>query len=221
MSDLDAQYLRLLEAVLFASAEPIAEKHLADRLPDDADLAVLLEKLQGEYAERGVNVVKAGKSWAIRTAPDLASKLTALKVVSRRLSRAAVETLAIIAYHQPVTRGEIEEIRGVGMSKGTLDVLLEAGWIRPRGRRQTPGRPTTWGTTDAFLDHFGLESLGDLPGVEDLKAAGLLDSGPAIDSFRESPAATADGVDEVGETGEGPPEPLDPGDSFEPDISPG
>ncbi len=221
MSDLEVQYLRLLEAVLFASAEPIAEKHLADRLPDDADLPALLAKLQGDYAERGVNVVKAGKSWAIRTAPDLASTLTAPKVVSRRLSRAAVETLAIIAYHQPVTRGEMEEIRGVGMSKGTLDVLLEEGWIRPRGRRQTPGRPTTWGTTDVFLDHFGLESLGDLPGVEDLKAAGLLDSGPAIDSYRGSPVAAVDAVDETEETGDGPPEPLDPGDGLEPDVSPG
>jgi len=230
MNDVDTQHLRLLEAVLFAASEPMQERHLAERLPEEADLQALLEELGRDYAHRGVNLVKAGKSWALRTAPDLASQLAVPRVVARRLSRAAVETLAIIAYHQPVTRAEIEEIRGVGMSKGTLDVLFEAGWIRPRGRRQTPGRPMTWGTTDAFLDHFGLESLNDLPGVDELKAAGLLDSGPAIQALRTAPGAGGwagedgqDLADEEGDdaTDEGEmPEPLDPDNGREPAVSP-
>ena len=173
MSAVDERQLRLLEAILFASAEPLPEKVLASRLPDGADLGSLIEALRSHYAGRGVNLVKAGRSWAFRTAPGLATQLQREIQVTRKMSRAAVETLAIVAYHQPVTRAEIEEIRGVGMNRGTLDLLLEAGWIRPRGRRRTPGRPLTWGTTDAFLDHFGIESLEDLPGVGELKAAGL------------------------------------------------
>jgi len=180
MTDVDQRHLRMLEAVLFASADPLSEKELAQRLPEDAAISTLLAALKTHYADRGVNLVVAGKTWAFRTAPDLAAVLSRDKLTERKLSRAALETLAIIAYHQPVTRAEIEEIRGVQLSKGTLDVLFDEGWIRPKGRRQTPGRPVTWGTTDTFLDHFGLESLGELPGVDELKMAGLLDARPAI-----------------------------------------
>jgi segregation and condensation protein B len=167
--------LRLLEAVLFASAEPLDEKTLAARLPDGVDVHATLARLQQEYANRGVNLVRIAGKWTFRTAVDLAWLLARDSVEPRKLSRAATETLAIIAYHQPVTRAEIEEIRGVSASKGTLDVLLETGWIRPRGRRKAPGRPITFGTTDAFLSHFGLDSIGDLPGLDELKGTGLLD----------------------------------------------
>lgn len=177
------QHLRILEALLFASAQPLTAKTLAERLPEGTDVAGLLEELREHYRGRGIELRRVGDAWAFRTAPDLAAVLTVEREENRKLSRAAVETLAIIAYHQPVTRAEIEDIRGVAVSKGTLDTLLEAGWIRPRGRRQTPGRPLTWGTTAAFLDHFGLESLSDLPGLEELKAAGLLDSRPAIAAY--------------------------------------
>jgi len=184
MSDeADFQGLRLLEAILFASAQPLAEKDLKARLPDETDVPRLLRTLAAQYAGRGVNLVQRGGTWVFRTAPDLAEALTLETVEHRKLSRAAVETLAVIAYHQPVSRAEIEEIRGVAVSKGTLDVLLEAGWIRPRGRRRTPGRPLTWGTSDAFLDHFGLENLKDLPGIEDMRAAGLLDTRPALAAY--------------------------------------
>jgi segregation and condensation protein B len=167
--------LRLLEALLFASAEPLDEKTLAERLPSGVDLRATLTQLQAEYGPRGVNLICVAGKWAFRTASDLSWLLTKEAVVPRKLSRAAIETLAVIAYHQPVTRAEVEEIRGVAMSKGTLDVLLETGWIRPRGRRKTPGRPITYGTTEAFLAHFTLEKLGDLPGLDELKGAGLLD----------------------------------------------
>ncbi len=210
MSKLNKQHLRLLEAVLFATDAPLPEKALANRLPEDADLKALLSALKSHYAERGVHLDKAGKAWAFRTAPDLGQQLSMAPEVKRKLGRATVETLAIIAYHQPVTRAEIEDIRGVGVSKGTLDVLLEAGWIRPRGRRKTPGRPMTWGVTDGFLDHFGLESAGDLPGVADLKAAGLLDSRAAIDIHREyADAAEPEEAEE--ETSDLLDDPLDPG----------
>jgi len=179
----DPEHVRLLEAVLFASAEPLSERILVNRLPEGVDLKALLSILQDEYSKRGVNLIRAGKSWAFRTAPELAQRLNKEVDVPRKLSRAAVETLAVIAYHQPMTRAEIEEVRGVGLSKGTMDVLLEASWIKPRGRRRSPGRPMTWGTTDGFLDHFGLEDIRDLPGMDDLKAAGLLDSGPAISVY--------------------------------------
>ena len=167
--------LRLLEALLFASSEPLDEKTLGSRLPAGVDLRATLAQLQAEYGPRGVNLVCIAGKWAFRTASDLGWLLTKEAVVPRKLSRAAIETLAVIAYHQPVTRAELEEIRGVAMSKGTIDVLLETGWIRPRGRRKTPGRPVTYGTTEAFLSHFTLEALGDLPGLDELKGAGLLD----------------------------------------------
>jgi segregation and condensation protein B len=170
-----AEALRLLEAMLFASAEPMDEKALAARLPQGTDLQAALIELQQEYATRGVNLVRIGGKWTFRTANDLSWLLSKDVVETRKLSRAAIETLAIIAYHQPVTRAEIEEIRGVTTSKGSIDVLLETGWIRPRGRRKTPGRPLTYGTTEAFLSHFGLDAVMDLPGVEELKGSGLLD----------------------------------------------
>lgn len=177
------ELLRRLEAMLFASTEPITESQLAERLPSGANVRSLLDELQGVYANRGVNLVCRGRGWAFRTAPDVAPYLTLERENHRKLSRAAVETLAIIAYQQPVTRPEIEEIRGVALSKGTLDILLEAGWIRPRGRRQVPGRPVTWGTTASFLDHFGLENTDALPGIEELKAAGLLDRRAGVSSI--------------------------------------
>jgi segregation and condensation protein B len=179
----NAHSLRLIEAILFASAEPLSESELGERLPEGEEIGPVIERIAELYAGRGVNLVRVGERWALRTAPDLAPRLRAEARVERRLSRAAIETLAIIAYHQPVTRAEIEEIRGVMISRGTLDILLEAGWIRPKGRRQTPGRPVTWATTDSFLDHFGLERLDDLPGIEELKASGLLQSGPSIVEF--------------------------------------
>ncbi|GGF51579.1 segregation and condensation protein B [Terasakiella brassicae] len=177
------QNLRLLEAVLFATKEPLGERKLSNYFEDEIDLKALLKTLQEEYANKGVNLVRRGNAWAFRTAPDLAEKLSEYRENVKTLSRAAIETLAIIAYHQPVTRAEIEEIRGVSLSKGTLDVLFEADWIKPRGRRRTPGRPMTWGTTIDFLDQFGLERVEDLPGIEELKSAGLLDARPAINAY--------------------------------------
>jgi segregation and condensation protein B len=167
--------LRLMEALLFAAGEPLDEKALAKRMPSGVDVRATLRRLQTEYAPRGVNLVHVGTKWAFRTANDLAWLLTHESVQPRKLSRAAMETLAIIAYHQPVTRAEVEEIRGVTAAKGTIDVLLETGWIRPRGRRKAPGRPITYGTNDAFLSHFGIETLNDLPGLDELKGAGLFD----------------------------------------------
>ena len=170
------EHLRLLEALLFAAAEPLDEKTLAARLPEGVDLRASLLVLQAEYAPRGVNLTRIGSKWTFRTAADLSWLLTKEAIVPKKLSRAAIETLAVIAYHQPVTRTEVEEIRGVVMSKGTFDVLMETGWIRPRGRRKTPGRPVTYGTTEAFLAQFSLEALADLPGLDELKGSGLLDS---------------------------------------------
>jgi segregation and condensation protein B len=170
-----AQELRVLEAVLFAADEPLDEKALAGRLPEGTDVHALLMQLQQDYAPRGVNLVPVGGKWSLRTAGDLAWILTRETVVTKKLSRAAIETLAIVAYHQPVTRAEIEEIRGVSTSKGTLDVLLETGWVRLRGRRKAPGRPVTYGTTEIFMSHFGLDALTDLPGIDELKGAGLID----------------------------------------------
>jgi segregation and condensation protein B len=168
--------LRLLEALLFASNEPIDQATLAKRMPDGVDVKAALAQLQAEYAPRGVNLVKVANKWTFRTAGDLAWLMTRESTETRKLSRAAIEVLAIIAYHQPVTRAEIEEIRGVAISKGTLDILLEIGWVRMRGRRRTPGRPVTYGTTPAFLSHFGLNEIGDLPGMQELRGAGLLDA---------------------------------------------
>jgi segregation and condensation protein B len=178
--------LRLVEALLFASAEPVAPEALARHLPEGTDLGAVLDRLRSDYEGRGVTLVPVGRRWAFRTSEDLAGRLKIETESQRKLSRAAIETLAIIAYHQPVTRAEIEEIRGVALSRGTLDTLLEAGWVQPKGRRRTPGRPVTWGTTDGFLDHFGLEHLDALPGLAELKAAGLLDTRPAIAALSAS-----------------------------------
>jgi segregation and condensation protein B len=192
------ELLRILEAMLFASHAPLSEKDLAVRLPEGANIVGMLDELKAQFANRGVHLTPVGTGWAFRTAPDLAAYMEIEKSVVRRLSRAAVETLAIVAYHQPVTRVEIEEIRGVSLSRGTLDILLEAGWIRPRGRRQVPGKPITWGTSDAFLDHFGLESLSALPGVEELKAAGLLDKRQSWSPIMEIEAGDVD-AEEIGD----------------------
>ena len=211
---LDAQS-RIVEALLFASTTPLDEAALRNRLPVDAPLEEILAKIAAHYEDRGVNLQRVGRGWAFRTAPDLAGVLRLNVTVKRKLSRASVETMSIIAYHQPVTRAEVEEIRGVALSRGTLDTLLEAGWIQPRGRRKVPGRPLQWGTTDAFLDHFGLENLAALPGLDDLKAAGLLDRRPGLTSI-----AMGDG-DAAGDNDDGDGEdeheqdnlfPLDPDD---------
>ena len=183
MTNIDKKNLKILEALIFASAEAVPIKVLEKKMPDGVKLAPLLEELKKHYTDRGINLVRRGKCWAFRTNPSIGQSLTIERTVNRKLSRAAVETLAICAYHQPVTRAEIEEIRGVGLSKGTMDVLFEAGWIRPRGRRQTPGRPVTWGTTEGFLDQFAMESIDDLPGMDELKAAGLIDKRPAIQTL--------------------------------------
>jgi segregation and condensation protein B len=196
--------LRLLEALLFASSEPLDLATLAKRMPDGIDVKAALAQLQAEYSTRGVNLVRIANKWTFRTAGDLAWLMTRESTETRRLSRAAIEVLAIIAYHQPVTRAEIEEIRGVVTSKGTLDVLLETSWIKPRGRRKTPGRPLTFGTTEAFLSQFSLEALGDLPGLDELKGTGLLDSrlptGFTVPSPSDDPTLREDE------------DPLEPGD---------
>lgn len=171
-----AEKLRIVEALLFAASQPLNEADLSRHFAQGEDVTALLEELQGLYAGRGVNLIRVAGKWAFRTADDLSFLLERQIVEQRRLSRAALETLAIIAYHQPVTRAEIEEIRGVSTSKGTIDVLLETGWIKLRGRRRAPGRPVTYGTTINFLEHFGFEAIQDLPGLAELKGAGLLDS---------------------------------------------
>ncbi len=178
-SRLDAVFMeakRIAEALVFASAQPVAESYLRDRLPAQVEVRRVMEALKADYQSRGVNLVQVGEQWAFRTASDLSFFIRTDQDEVKKLSRAALEVLSIIAYHQPVTRAEIEDIRGVQTSRGTLDVLLEAGWVRFRGRRRTPGRPVTLGTTADFLDHFGLEELRDLPGVEELRGAGLLSS---------------------------------------------
>jgi len=167
--------LRVVEALLFAAAEPIEEATLAGRLPHGCDVKGALTELQRQYAGRGVQVVRLAGRWMFRTAPDMAWLLAREEAETKKLSRAAIETLAIAAYHQPVTRAEIEDIRGVAVSKGALDVLMEAGWVRMRGRRKAPGRPITYGTTHKFLVHFGLEQVGDLPGLDELQGAGLFE----------------------------------------------
>jgi len=198
------EHMRLLEALLFAAAVPLDEKTLGSRLPEDVDLKASLRALQAEYSTRGVNLVRIAGKWTFRTASDLSWLLTKEATVPKKLSRAAIETLAVIAYHQPVTRAEVEEIRGVVMSKGTFDVLMETGWIKPRGRRKVPGRPITYGTTEDFLSHFGLEELGSLPGLEELKGSGLLDNrlppGFAVPMPSDDPALRDDE------------DPLEPGD---------
>ena len=166
---------RTLEAILFASADPVDEKLLESRLPEGTDLKEELKKLGDHYAARGVNLVRVAGKWALRTASDLGHRIAKDTPPPKKLSRAAIETLAIVAYHQPVTRAEVEEIRGVTISTGTLDLLIQTGWVRLRGRRKVPGRPVTYGTSEQFLVHFGLDSIEDLPGLEELKGAGFLD----------------------------------------------
>jgi segregation and condensation protein B len=190
------EQLRRIEALLFAAPEPLSEAELALRLGEDADIPALLRELAEHYAGRGVNLVGLAGGWTFRTAPDLAAALRSEREVPRRLSRAAVETLAVIAYHQPVTRAEIEAIRGVGLARGTLDRLLEAGWVQPKGRRETPGRPLNWVTTAHFLAHFGLGGLTELPGIEELRQAGLLDIGPAVLGDNLPPAEDGSEPDE-------------------------
>jgi segregation and condensation protein B len=176
-----AEELRILEALLFAAEAPLDEKALGKRLPEGTDVHALLTQLQKEYETRGVNLIRVAGKWTMRTATDLAWLLTHESTVTRKLSRAAIETLSIVAYHQPVTRAEIEDIRGVTTSKGTLDVLLETGWVRLRGRRKAPGRPVTYGTSEDFLSHFGLEAVTDLPGLDELRGSGLVDKGVPSD----------------------------------------
>ncbi len=207
----DPLHLRLVEAILFASPMPVEERALAARLPVGADARLLLRVLAEDYAQRGVNLRRVGDAWAFRTAPDIAAALSGEAREPKKLSRAAIETLAIIAYHQPATRAEIEEIRGVATSRGTLETLLEAGFIRFRGRRKAPGRPVTFGTTTGFLDHFGLERVSDLPGLAEMKAAGLLDARlpPGFDMPPPSD----------GESLRDDEEPLGEGDPFSGEIS--
>jgi segregation and condensation protein B len=177
-NSVNVEHLRMVEALLFAASEPLDAKALATSLPEDADVKALLEALHAIYKERGVNLCCVGGKYQFRTAVDLAFLLRKEQPEQRRLSKAAIETLAIIAYHQPVTRAEIEDIRGVALSKGTVDTLMEVGWVKIRGRKRTPGRPVTYGTTEAFLIQFGLESVSHLPGTDELKAAGFLEAIP-------------------------------------------
>ena len=214
MNEDDAQgevlrrHLRIIEALLFASDTPLRTVDMAPYLGEGVDVDGLLLHLQAQYEGRGVNLVRRGDGWAFRTAEDLGFLLRREEHETRPLSRAALETLSIIAYHQPATRAEIEEVRGVATGKGTLDLLMEAGWVRMRGRRRTPGRPVTYGTTDAFLDHFGLDSLSDLPGLDELKGAGLLSGRLPPDLQIPLPFDGALREDE---------DPLDPADLGDPD----
>jgi len=191
-----AEAVRMAEAIVFASAEPVSDRQLAMRLPQGTDIAAVMRELQAAYLPRGVNLMRIGDGWAFRTAPDLSFLMSRDAVQQKKLSRAALEVLAIIAYHQPVTRAEIEEVRGVETSKGTLDTLMETGWIRMRGRRRTPGRPVTYGTTADFLDHFGLEEVRDLPGIDELKGAGLLSSRMPANFSMPLPPADPDALTE-------------------------
>jgi segregation and condensation protein B len=186
--EFDPAHLRIVEALLFAAAQPVDKRSLAAALPPQTNVGAVLTELQRQYEPRGVNLVRVAGKWQFRTAKDLGFLLSKQAVEERKLSRAAIETLAIIAYHQPVTRAEIEDIRGVMVSKGTVDALMEVGWVRIRGRRRTPGRPVTYGTTEAFLVHFGLENIADLPGVEELKGAGFLDAVPPAGFSVPSPS---------------------------------
>ena len=193
---LDPEALRIAEALVFAAPEPLDEADIGARLPAGADVGEVMAALQRLYADRGVNLVRVARKWTFRTAVDLAWLLTRDNSEPRKMSRAAIETLAIVAYHQPVTRADIEEIRGVAVSKGALDVLMEANWVRMRGRRRAPGRPITYGTTQDFLIHFGLDAVGDLPGLEELKGAGLFEGklpvGFEVPAPRDDAALAAD-----------------------------
>jgi segregation and condensation protein B len=188
--------MRIAEALLFAATEPLEESEIARRMPGNVTVADVLAALRLDYAGRGINLVRVGKKWLFRTASDLGWLLSHGQIEPKKLSRAALETLAIVAYHQPVTRAEIEDIRGVAISKGTMDVLLETGWVRLRGRRRAPGRPITYGTSEAFLLHFGLEAIADLPGLDELKGAGLFDgrlpSGFAVPLPSDDPTLNED-----------------------------
>jgi segregation and condensation protein B len=192
----EPEALRIAEALVFAAAEPLDEATIAARLPEGSDVSAVMAELQRTYAGRGVNLVRVARKWAFRTAADLSWLLSREDKEQKKLSRAAIETLAIIAYHQPVTRADIEEIRGVAVSKGALDVLMETGWVRLRGRRKAPGRPITYGTTTEFLVHFGLEAIGDLPGLDELKGAGLFEGrlppGFGVPSPTDDPALAED-----------------------------
>jgi len=199
-----SEELRIVEAFLFASPQAVSEEEIAGRLPEGTDVKALLVELAEHYQGRGVEPVKTAERWSFRTAADMAPKLKIRLKQSRRMSRAALETMAIIAYHQPVTRAEIEEIRGVATAAGTLDVLLKTGWIRPRGRRKSPGRPITYGTNEAFLSHFGLEEVADLPGLDELKGSGLLEGNMPTGFAVPMPSDDMTLRDDE--------EPLDPGD---------
>ena len=188
MSSLDSltEYAATLEALVFASDKPVLNRELQHHLPDHVEVADVMAAVMQRYdATSGVELCRVGDGWAFRTRPAVAERLQQHKTVERPLSRAALEVLAIIAYHQPITRAEIEEIRGISLSKGTMDILLELTWIKPRGRRRTPGRPLTWGTSPAFLDQFGLSDITDLPGMDDLKAAGLLRKGQILGALKD------------------------------------
>jgi len=190
------QASRIAEALIFVSADPVDEKDIGKRMPDGVSALEALEALRAQYAGRGINLIRVNTRWTFRTATDLSWLLSREVSEPKKLSRAAIETLSIIAYHQPVTRAEIEDIRGVAISKGTLDVLMETGWVRLRGRRKAPGRPITYGTTDTFLLHFSLETIGDLPGLDELKAAGMFDGrlpeGFGVPQPRDGEALTED-----------------------------
>ncbi|MBP7722440.1 MAG: SMC-Scp complex subunit ScpB [Alphaproteobacteria bacterium] len=210
------QNIRILEALLFASAQPVSTKDLHERMPEGADVGGALMELKAQYESRGINLIESDGHWAFRTAADLAGVLEIQREAQRKLSRAAMETLAIIAYHQPVTRPEIENIRGVATHRGTVDALMEMGWIKPGRRREAPGRPMTWVTTPEFLDQFSLENLTDLPGLEDLKASGLLDRRPAIEAIPtgnlfadEDELESLDGSDDDSEFESEPPSELE------------
>ena len=188
--------LRLLEAVLFAATKPMAKKELQSYINADEDVGLYLKELEGIYASRGINLVRIADKWVFRTAEDLSGLMQRQAGAATKLSQAALETLAIIAYHQPATRSEIEDIRGVSTSKGTLDVLMEVEWIRMRGRRKVPGRPITYGTTEQFLSHFGLENLADLPGLEEFKEAGLLEGTIAANFSMPKPSPSGEFADD-------------------------
>ena len=202
------EHLRMVEALLFAASEPLDQKALSTSLPEGADVPGLLKSLQEVYEKRGVNLCCVAGQYQFRTASDLAFLLRKEQPEQKRLSKAAIETLAIIAYHQPVTRAEMEDIRGVAMSKGTIDILMEIGWIKIRGRKRTPGRPVTYGTAEAFLVQFGLESVAHLPGLDELKAAGFLEAMPPSGFDVPNPSEEL-GADE---------DPYDPNEPAEPDL---
>jgi segregation and condensation protein B len=209
--ELHAQALRVVEALIFASAEALTLREIAKRLPKSVDVKAILAELEAHYAPRGVNLVRIAGKVAFRTAADIADRLKIERVQTRKLSRAALETLAIIAYqtseNRPVTRSEIEEIRGVALSKGTLEVLMEAEFVGPKGNRETPGRPVTYAVTDRFLEHFGLDSIKSLPGLKELRDLGLLDTRPAVSAYSEDSGLSVG--PEMGETAENETGPID------------